>query len=56
MRLPFHRDVARAQTKNVHATIADIYFTELVLGSLIYLANNQGHVITGVDNLYNLAK
>ena len=44
----FHRDVARAQAKNAHAAIADIYFTELVLGSLIDLANSQGHEISDV--------
>ncbi|WP_201567663.1 hypothetical protein [Psychrobacter sp. JCM 18900] len=48
--------MARAQAKKMHAAIADIYFTELVLGSLITLANNQGYVITGLDNLYNLDK
>ncbi len=52
----FHRDVARAQAKNAHAAIADIYFTELVLGSLVDLANNQGHVITDVDSLYEFSQ
>ena len=33
----FHRDIARAQARDVHA---DIYFTELVLDSLIDLANS----------------
>jgi len=55
-KLPFHRDVARAQAKNVHAAIADIYFTELVLGSLITLTNNQGHAITDVDSLYEFSQ
>jgi len=52
----FHRDIARAQAKNAHAAIADIYFTELVLGSLIDLANNQGHVINDVDSLYEFSQ
>ena len=48
--------MSRAQAKNVHAAIADIYFTELVLGNLITLANNQGHVITDVDSLYEFSQ
>ena len=52
----FHREVARDQAKNAHAAIADIYFTELVLGSLIDLANKKGHVITDVDSLYNFSE
>ena len=52
----FHREVARAQAKDAHAAIADIYFTELVLGSLIDLANEQGHVITDVDSLYEFSQ
>jgi exodeoxyribonuclease X len=48
----FHRDVARAQARDAHAAIADIYFTELVLGSLIDLANSQGHEINDVESLY----
>ncbi|MEC5211127.1 exodeoxyribonuclease X [Psychrobacter sp. PL15] len=52
----FHRNIARAQAKNAHAAIADIYFTELVPGSLIDLANIQGHVITDVDSLYEFSQ
>lgn len=52
----FHREVARAQAKDAHAAIADIYFTELVLGSLIDLANEQGHVITDVNGLYEFSQ
>ena len=52
----FHREVARDQAKDAHAAIADIYFTELVLGSLIDLANEQGHVITDVDSLYDFSQ
>ena len=52
----FHRDVARAQAKDAHAAIADIYFTELVLGSLIDLANEQGRVITDVKSLYEFSQ
>ena len=52
----FHREVARAQAKDAHAAIADIYFTELVLGSLIDLANEQGHVITDVNSLYEFSQ
>ena len=48
--------MARYQAKNAHAAIADIYFTELVLGSLIDLANEQGHVITDMDSLYNFSE
>ena len=52
----FYPDVARDQAKDAHAAIADIYFTELVLGSLIDLANEQSHVITDVDSLYNFSE
>jgi len=52
----FHRNVARAQAKNAHAAIADIYFTELVLGSLIDLANSQGHKINNVESLYEFSQ
>jgi exodeoxyribonuclease X len=52
----FHRDVARAQAKNAHAAIADIYFTELVLCSLIDLANTQGHHISDVKSLYEFSQ
>ena len=52
----FHRDMARAQARNAHAAIADIYFTELVLGSLIYLANIQGHKINDVESLYEFSE
>ena len=52
----FYRDVARDQAKDAHAAIADIYFTELVLGSLIDLANKEGHVITDVDSLYEFSQ
>ena len=52
----FHRDVACAQAKNTHAAIADIYFTELVLGSLIDLANSQGHEISDVKSLYEFSE
>lgn len=43
-------------TKNAHAAIADIYFTELVLGSLIDLANSQGHKINNVESLYEFSQ
>ena len=52
----FHRDVARDQAKDAHAAIANIYFTELVLGSLMDLANNQSHVITDVHSLYSFSQ
>jgi exodeoxyribonuclease X len=52
----FHRDVAREQAKDAHAAIADIYFTQLVLGSLIDLANNQGHKINDVESLYEFSQ
>ena len=52
----FHRNIARAQAKNAHAAIADIYFTELVLGSLIDLANSQGHEISDVKSLYEFSQ
>ena len=52
----FHRDIARAQAKNAHAAIADIYFTELVLSSLIDLANIQGHEISDVESLYEFSQ
>ncbi|MDO5769808.1 MAG: 3'-5' exonuclease, partial [Psychrobacter sp.] len=52
----FHRDVARAQARDAHAAIADIYFTQLVLGSLIDLANSQGHAITDVASLYEFSQ
>lgn len=48
----FHREVARAQARDAHAAKADIYFTQLVLSSLIDLANSQGHEITDVASLY----
>lgn len=49
----FHRDIARAQAKNAHA---DIYFTQLVLGSLIDLANSQDHEINDVESLYDFSQ
>ncbi|MBP2280674.1 exodeoxyribonuclease X [Psychrobacter sp. PL19] len=52
----FHRDVAHNQARNAHTAIADIYFTQLVLGSLIDLANSQGHAITDVDSLYEFSQ
>tara|TARA_R110002051_G_scaffold321172_1_gene408125 strand:- start:27 stop:743 length:717 start_codon:yes stop_codon:yes gene_type:complete len=52
----FHRDIARVQAKNAHAAIADIYFTQLVLGSLIDLGNSQGHEISNVESLYNFSQ
>ncbi|MBH0095395.1 3'-5' exonuclease [Psychrobacter sp. NZS113] len=52
----FHRDVARAQAKHAHAAIYDIYFTQLVLGSLIDLANSQGHIINDVESLYTFSQ
>ena len=52
----FHRDIARTQAKNAHAAIADIYFTELVLGSPIDLANSQGHEISDVESLYEFSQ
>lgn len=48
----FHRDIARQQARQAHAASADIYFTQLVLSSLIDLANSQGHGITDVASLY----
>ncbi len=48
----FQRDIARAQARDAHAAIADIYFAELVLGSLIDLANSQGYEISDVKSLY----
>ena len=46
----FHRDVARAQARDAHAAIADIYFTKLTpavksvqlnLGDLSHLCGNK---------------
>jgi exodeoxyribonuclease X len=52
----FHRDVARAQARDAHAAIADIYFTKLVLGSLIDLANSQNNEISDVKSLYEFSR
>lgn len=52
----FHKDIARQQARQAHAAIADIYFTQLVLGSLIDLANSQGHTITDVASLYDFSQ
>ena len=52
----FHRQVAREQAKHAHAAIYDIYFTQLVLGSLIELANSHGHNITDVESLYQFSE
>ncbi len=52
----FHLDIARVQAKNAHAAIADIYFTQLVLGSLADLANSQGHEISNVESLYDFSQ
>jgi exodeoxyribonuclease X len=52
----FHKDIARQQARQAHAAIADIYFTQLVLGSLIDLANSQGHTITDVASLYEFSQ
>ncbi len=51
-----HRNIARAQAKNAHAASADIYFTELVLGSLMDLANSQGYEISDVESLYEFSQ
>ena len=50
------RDIARAQARDAHAAIADICFAELVLGSLIDLANSQGHEISDVKSLYEFSR
>ena len=52
----FHRDIGRAQARDAHAAIADIYFTELVLGSFIDLANSQGHKISDIESLYEFSE
>ena len=52
----FHRDVARRDAKQAHAAVYDIFFTQLVLSSLIDLANSQGHSITDVESLYQLSE
>ncbi|MCG3858340.1 hypothetical protein [Psychrobacter sp. Ps2] len=52
----FHRNIARAQAKNAHAASADIYFTELVLSSLMDLANSQGYEISDVESLYEFSQ
>lgn len=52
----FHRDIARAQARDAHAAIADIYFTELVLGILIDLANSKDHKINDVESLYEFSQ
>ena len=53
----FHRDVTRAQAKNAYATITDIYFTELLLDSLIDLANSQDYYeINDIENLYEFSQ
>ena len=52
----FHRDIARAQARDAHAAIAAIYFTQLVLGSLIDLANSQDHEIIDVESLYEFSE
>ncbi|MGP5174365.1 3'-5' exonuclease [Psychrobacter immobilis] len=52
----FHRDVTRDQARHAHAAIADIYFTQLVLDSLIDLANSQGHEISNVESLYEFSQ
>ncbi|MDE4453936.1 hypothetical protein [Psychrobacter sp. DAB_AL62B] len=51
-----HRDIARAQAKNAHTAITDIYLTELVLDSLIGLANSQGHEISDMESLYEFSE
>lgn len=48
--------MTRVQAKNAHTTIANIYFTELVLGNLIAQANSQVQVITDVDSLYEFSQ
>tara|TARA_R110002049_G_scaffold69998_2_gene181096 strand:+ start:4742 stop:5320 length:579 start_codon:yes stop_codon:yes gene_type:complete len=52
----FHRDIARVQARHAHAAIADVYFTQLVLGSLIDLANSQGHEISDMKAYMSLVK
>ncbi len=52
----FHRDIARVQARHAHAAIADVYFTQLVLGSLIDLANSQGHEISDMKSLYEFSQ
>ena len=52
----FHRDIARTQARDAHPAIAYIYFTELVLGSLIDLANSQGYEISDVNSLYEFSE
>ncbi|PNK59777.1 exonuclease domain-containing protein [Psychrobacter sp. FDAARGOS_221] len=52
----FHPTIAREQAKEAHAAEYDIYFTQLVLGSLIELAKSQGHVITDMASLYQFSE
>lgn len=52
----FHKDIARNQAKQAHAAVYDIYFTQLVLSSLIELAKSQGHDITDVESLYQFSE
>ena len=51
--MPFYRDAVRAQAKDAYAAI---YRTELVLDSLIDLANSQGHEISDVESLYQFSQ
>lgn len=46
----------RNQTRRTHAAIAYICFTELVLSSLIDLANSQDHEISDIKILYEFSQ
>lgn len=52
----FHREVAKEQAKNAHAAIVDIYFTRLVLQSLIDVAIGNGYEIASVEDLYRFSE
>lgn len=52
----FHREIARAEAKDAHAAVIDIYFTQLVLQSLIDEAIKQGHSISDIESLYQFSE
>ncbi|WP_296404389.1 3'-5' exonuclease [Psychrobacter sp.] len=52
----FHRRIARENAKYAHAAINDIHFTQLILSSLIDLANEKGHSISDIESLYQFSQ
>lgn len=52
----FRKETARDQARNAHAAEVDIYFTRLVLQSLIDVAIDHGNPITSLEDLHSFSE